>query len=135
MINKWKSIDTNTLNKLINKGNTLRLDFTEREFLSYRFEVMTWLASYWKDKGEHDLSDKYYFKTVDIIDTDGNIAHVENNMDDKAKHAYRQSQLIGILSILSDYEKQTTVYWSSIRSWLSLVVAVLSIVLTIVNWK
>ena len=135
MICKWKPIDKNTLNKLINKGNTLRLDLTEREFLSYRSEVMTWLASYWKYKGEHEISDNYYLKTIDIIDIDGNLAHVENSMDEKAKHAYRQSQLIGILAILNDYEKQTTVYWSSIRSWLSLVVAILSLVLTIINWK
>lgn len=133
MICKWKPIDKNTLNKFINKGNTLRLDFTEREFLSYRSEVMCWLASYWKDKGEHDLSDKYYLKTVDIINLDGNLAHVENSMDDKAKHTYRQNQLIGILAILNDYKNQASVYWSSVLSWLSLAVAVLSLVFTIIK--
>ena len=84
MIIFWKPNDVKTLNRFIQRGNTLKIDFTEKEFLNYRSEVMCWLSSYCKEKGELELSDTYFAKTCDIINTGGELAHVENNMDENA---------------------------------------------------
>lgn len=129
MIVFWKPNDVKTLNRFIQRGNTLKIDFTETEFKNLRSEVMFWLSSVCKDKGELELSDTYLIKTCDIINTDSDLAHVENNMDENDRHSYRQKQLAGILAILNDYKTQNTISWSNIRSWVSIFIALLSLIL------
>lgn len=123
MILFWKPNDVKTLNRFIKRGNTLKIDFTETEFKNFRSEVMFWLSSVCKDKSELELSDTYLIKNCDIINTDGDLAHVENNMDENARHSYRQKQLDGILAILDDYKTHNTISWFSIRSWIRILIA------------
>ena len=50
MIFDWINKDSQTINEFIHWGNTLKLDFTEKEFLNYRSAVMSWLSNYWQKK-------------------------------------------------------------------------------------
>ena len=42
---KWMTNDMKPLNEFIHWGNTLKMDFTEKEFRSYRTAVMNWLSA------------------------------------------------------------------------------------------
>lgn len=115
----WTNIYSQNLSRFIHWGNTLKLDFTEKEFLNYRSAVMSWLSDYWEKKGDEELSSQYFIKRVDIINLDGNIVHIETNSD-KDLHKFRQIQLASILSILSEYKTNTTLFWTNVRSWISI---------------
>lgn len=124
-----RRIDTNTLYYFINRGNTLKLDFTEKEFKKYRDEVFTWLSDIAKKNGDDNLADIYLIKITDVIDLEGNLAHVKNN-DEMALHSFRQNQLTAILSILVDYKSQNSTYWTNIRSWISIIIAFISLIVS-----
>ena len=47
---KWISNDMKPLDEFIHWGNTLKMDFTEKEFQKYRTTVMTWLSDYWQER-------------------------------------------------------------------------------------
>lgn len=126
------SYDTSTLNSFIHQGNTLKLGFTEKEFINYRSEVMCWLSTNAKKDGTINLSDTYYIKSIDIINLDGNFAYVEEEMNKKGLHAYRQAQLSSILLILNEYKSQNTIWWANVRSWISIFIAIGSIIVNMI---
>lgn len=122
-------IDTKTLYDFINRGNTLKIDFTEKEFKNYRHEVFAWLSDIAQKRGNENLAYTYLIKITDVISLDGNLAHI-NNMDEMALHSFRQNQLAAILSILSDYKSQNSTYWTEIRSWISIIIAFMSLIIS-----
>ena len=124
-----RCIDTDTLYDFINRGNTLKMDFTEKEFENYRHEVFAWLSDIAQKRGSDNLADTYLIKIVDVIDLGGNLAHI-NNMDEMALHSFRQNQLAAILSILNDYKSQNSTYWTDIRSWISIIIAFMSLIIS-----
>ena len=123
MICNWLNKDSQNLNRFIHWGNTLKMDFTEKEFLNYRSAVMNWLSDYWQKKGDNKLSSQYFSKLADTINLGGNIAHVENNTGNDL-HKFRQTQLVSILSILLEYKTNTTLFWTNVRSWVSIVITI-----------
>lgn len=127
--------DMKPLNEFIHWGNTLKMDFTEKEFRSYRTSVMNWLSDYWQKKENQVLSQKYFAKQVDVINLDGEIAHISPNANEQELHEFRQTQLNAILSILAEYKSNNTIRWANIRSWISLVIAILSFLFSLVTCK
>ena len=67
LIFDWINKDSRTINRFIHWGNSLKMDFTERQFLNYRNTVMGWLSDYWHKKGDKELSAQYFAKLVDTI--------------------------------------------------------------------
>ena len=132
---KWMTNDMKPLNEFIHWGNTLKMDFTEKEFRSYRTAVMNWLSDYWQKKENQVLSQKYFAKQVDVINLDGEIAHISPNANEQELHEFRQTQLNAILSILAEYKSNNTIRWANIRSWISLVIAILSFLFSLVTCK
>jgi hypothetical protein len=122
MIFDWINKDSQTINEFIHWGNTLKLDFTEKEFLNYRSAVMSWLSNYWQKKGNQELSNQYFMKLVDIINLDGDPVHVDTNTDN-VRHRFRQAQLASILSILLEYKTNTTLFQTTVLSCVSIVIA------------
>lgn len=127
--------DMKPLNEFIHWGNTLKMDFTEKEFCCYRSAVMNWLSDYWQKKENQVLSQQYFSKQVDVINLDGELAHISQNANEQELHVFRQTQLIAILSILAEYKSNNTIRWANIRSWISLVIAILSFLLSLVTCK
>jgi len=123
MIYRWINKDAKTLNRFIHWGNTLKLGFTEKEFLNYRSAVMSWLSNYWQEIGDQELSNQYFVKLVDIINLDGDLVHVKTNTKN-GRYIFRQTQLASILSILSEYKTNTTLFWTNVRSWCSIGIAI-----------
>ena len=111
------------------------MDFTEKEFRSYRTAVMNWLSDYWKKKENQILSQQYFSKQVDAINLDGELAHISPNANEQELHEFRQTQLNAILSILAEYKSNNTIRWANIRSWISLVIAILSFLFSLVTCK
>ena len=132
---KWMTNDMKPLNEFIHWGNTLKMDFTEKEFRSYRTAVMNWLSDCWKKKGNRVLSQKYFAKQVDAINLDGELAHISPNANEQELYEFRQTQLNAILSILAEYKSNNTIRWANIRSWISLVIAILSFLFSLVTCK
>ena len=79
---KWMTNDMKPLNEFIHWGNTLKMDFTEKDL-----------------------------------------------------HEFQQTQLNAILSILAEYKSNNTIRWANIRSWISLVIAILSFLFSLVTCK
>ena len=132
---KWMTNDMKPLNEFIHWGNTLKMDFTEKEFRSYRTAVMNWLSDCWKKKGNRVLSQQYFSKQVDAINLDGELAHISPNANEQELYEFRQTQLNAILSILAEYKSNNTIRWANIRSWISLVIAILSFLFSLVTCK
>ena len=132
---KWISNEMKPLNDFIHWGNMLKMDFTEKEFRSYRTAVMTWLYDYWNKKENQVLSEQYFSKQVDVINQDGELAHISPNANEQELHEFRQTQLNAILSILAEYKSNNTIRWANIRSWISLVIAILSFLPSLVTCK
>lgn len=134
---KWflnRCIDTDTLYDFINRGNTLKIDFTEKEFKNYRRDVLAWLSDIAQKRGSDNLADIYLIKNTDVIDLEGDPAHI-NNMDEMTMHTFRQNQLAAILSILNDYKSQNSTYWTDIRSWISIIIAFMSLIISFFAYK
>lgn len=132
---KWISNDMKPLDEFIHWGNTLKMDFTEKEFQKYRTTVMTWLSDYWQERKNQVLSQQYFAKLVDVINQDGELAHIVPNANKQELHVFRQTQLAAILSILDEYKSNYTIRWANIRSWVSLVIALLSFLLSLATCK
>ena len=132
---KWMTNDMKPLNEFIHWGNTLKMDFTEKEFRSYRTAVMNWLSDYWQKKKNKVLSQQYFSKQVDVINLDGKLAHISPTANEQELHEFRQTQLNAIFSILTEYKSNNTIRWANIRSWISLVIAILSFLFSLVTCK
>ena len=128
----WFNNDLQPLDKYIHWGNTLKLGFTEKEFLNYRSSVMGWLSKYWENKGNPDLSAQYLSKIVDIINTDGKLVLVGDGSNKNERQLFRASQIAAILSILNEYKSNRTIRWANIRSWVSIIIALFSLILHII---
>ena len=128
---KWMLNDMKPLNEFIHWGNTLKMDFTEKEFHNYRTAVMTWLSDYWQKRENPVLSQQYFSKLVDVINQDGELAHVAPNANNQDLHVFRQTQLAAIMTILAEYKSNSTIRWANIRSWVSLVIAFLSFIISL----
>lgn len=127
----WIDNDLQPLDKYIHWGNTLKLGFTEKEFLNYRSTVMGWLSKYWEKKGISDLAAQYFAKNVDIINTDGKLVLVEDGTNKSERQLLRKSQLAAILSILNEYKSNRTIRWANIKSWISIGIAITSLLVSI----
>lgn len=127
--------DMKPLNEFIHWGNTLKMDFTEKEFHNYRTAVMTWLSDYWQKRENPVLSQQYFSKLVDVINQDGELAHVAPNANNQDLHVFRQTQLAAIMTILAEYKSNSTIRWANIRSWVSLVIAFLSFIISLATCK
>lgn len=126
-------IDKKVLNNFIVEGNTLRMDFTEKEFLNYRRNVMHWLASEYERIGNLELAGTFLVKSIDIIDLDGNVAHIEKNMNNKDLHSFRKGQLAAILLQLDHFQKRKDLYWTNVRSWLAIGISIISLFVSIIT--
>lgn len=133
MLNSWIYNDLQPLNKYIHWGNSLKLGFTEQEFLNYRSSVMGWLSNYWEKKGDVELSAQYFAKLVDIINVDGKLALVENAANNNERQLFRKFQLSAILSILNEYKSNRTIRWTNIISCLSIGIAIISLIISILS--
>lgn len=132
IIYSWINKDAKTLNRFIHWGNTLKLGFTEKEFLNYRSAVMRWLSNYWQEIGDQELSNQYFVKLVDIINIDGDLVHVETNTKN-GRYIFRQTQLASILSILSEYKTNTTLFWTNVRSWCSIGITIGGLIISFIK--
>ena len=133
MLSSWIYNDLQPLNKYIHWGNSLKLSFTEKEFLDYRSSVMGWLSNYWIKKGDVELSAQYFARLVDIINIDGRLALVEDESNSNERQLFRKSQLAAILSILNEYKSNRTIRWTNIVSCLSIGIAIISLIISIIN--
>ena len=133
MLSSWIYNDLQPLNKYIHWGNSLKLSFTEKEFLDYRSSVMGWLSNYWRKKGDVELSAQYFARLVDIINIDGRLALVEDESNSNERQLFRKSQLAAILSILNEYKSNRTIRWTNIVSCLSIGIAIISLIISLIK--
>ena len=134
---KWMTNDMKPLNEFIHLGNMLKMDFTEKEssVVTSHSEFMNWLSDYWQKKRIKFFRRNIFAKQLDVINSDGEIAHIPQNASEQELHEYRQTQLNAILSILAEYKSNNTIRWANIRSWISLVIAILSFLFSLVTCK
>lgn len=130
MIFDWINNNSRTINKFIHLGNSLKIDFTEKQFLNYRDSVMSWLSDYWHKKGDEELSAQYFAKLVDTINLDGELAHLKTNASNDERYQFRQVQLSAILYLLNEYKSDMTIRWVNIKSWVSLLIALVSLLIS-----
>lgn len=131
LIFDWINKDSRTINSFIHWGNSLKMDFTERQFLNYRNTVMGWLSDYWHKKGDKELSAQYFAKLVDTINLDGELAHLKANASNDERYQFRHSQLSAILYLLNEYKSDMTIRWANIKSWISLLIALVSLFISL----
>lgn len=122
--------DSRTISRFIHWGNSLKMDFTEKRFLDYRDTVMSWLSDYWQKKGDAKLSEQYFASRLDTINTDGELVHLNTNATKIERYQYRQVQVSAILSILNEYKSDVTIRWANIKSWVSIGIALVSLIVS-----
>ena len=106
------------IRNFIHEGNLLKTNLSENAFLKYRNAVMAFLYNFNKEMGEEELSDKYYINIVDSTNLNNELIIREND-----KHTFRKVQLDAILADLNAYQRESEIFWSNIRSWLSIFIA------------
>lgn len=122
-------IDHAILNELILRGKAMRMDFSEKEFIQYRNDAMGWLSQTCEKVSDYELANNFLAKSIDVINLDGNLAHLENNNNQDELYSFRKVQLEGILQILEHFQLSHKLIWTNIRSWLAIIISVLALII------
>ena len=121
-------IDHTILNKLILRGKSMRMGFSENEFIQYRNDSMGWLSRTCEKIGDCELSNKFFTKSIDAINLDGNIAHLGNNMNQDDLYSLRKVQLEGILQVLDHFQLSNNLFWTNFLSWSAIIISILTLI-------
>lgn len=122
-------MDHTILNELILRGKSMRMGFTEKEFIQYRNDAMGWLSQTCEKVGDCELSNEFLAKSVDAINLDGNIAHLGNNRNQDDLYSLRKIQLEGILQVLGHFHLSNNLFWTNLRSWLAIIISILTFII------
>lgn len=114
------------IRNFIHEGNLLKMNLSENAFIEYRSEVMSFFSRLYENIEEWNLSNQYFAKIGDAIGLDGNMIIREND-----KHTFRKVQLDAILADLNAYQRESEIFWSNIRSWLSIFIAFAAFIVSV----